>query len=56
MEIFKEIYSTEGRLNRLRYLKYMLILALMGTLAKFTTSCMATLFTGDPNGVRSSCS
>lgn len=50
MEIIKEIYSTQGRLNRLRYLKYMILLAVMGTLAKFTTSCMATLLTGDPNG------
>lgn len=51
MEVIKEIYSTQGRLNRLRYLRYMLVLALMGALAKFTTSCMATLFTGDPNGI-----
>lgn len=50
MEIFKQIFSTEGRLNRKRYLIYMLILAVCGALAKFTTSCMATLLTGDPNG------
>ena len=50
MGIFKEIYSTEGRLNRGRYIKYMLILAIAGAAAKFTTSCMATLLTGDPNG------
>ena len=50
MEIFKEIFSTEGRLNRLRYLKYMAILALLGITAKFTTTCMGTLLTGDPNG------
>lgn len=50
MEILKEIYSTEGRLNRLRYLKYMIILALAGVTAKFTTTCMGTLLTGDPNG------
>lgn len=50
MEIFKEIYSTKGRINRLRYLKYMILLAVAGAIAKFTTSCMATLLTGDPNG------
>ena len=50
MEIFKEIFSTQGRLNRKRYLIYMAILAVCGALAKFTTSCMATLLTGDPNG------
>lgn len=50
MSILKEIYSTEGRLNRLRYLKYMIIFALILAAAKFTTSCMATLLTGDPNG------
>ena len=50
MEIIKEIYTTQGRLNRLRYIKYMILLAIMGALAKFTTSCMATFLTGDPNG------
>ena len=50
MEIFKEIYSTKGRINRLRYLKYMILLALAGAVAKFTTSCIATLLTGEPNG------
>lgn len=50
MQVFNEIFTTDGRLNRLRYLKYMIILAICGALAKFTMSCMATLFTGDPNG------
>lgn len=50
MGVIKEIFSTEGRLNRLRYFKYMVLLALMGATAKFTTSCMATFLTGDPNG------
>jgi len=50
VDIIKKIYTTEGRLNRLRYIKYMILLALMGALAKFTTSCMATFLTGDPNG------
>ena len=50
MDIFNEIFTTEGRLNRLRYLKYMVILALTLGTAKFITSCMATFLTGDPNG------
>ena len=50
MEIIREIYTTQGRLNRLRYIKYMILLAIMGALAKFTMSCMATFLTGDPNG------
>lgn len=50
MTILKEIYTTEGRLNRLRYLKYMAILALVMAASKFTMSCMATFLTGDPNG------
>lgn len=50
MTILKEIFTTEGRLNRLKYLKYMIILALVLGGTKFTMSCMATLLTGDPNG------
>lgn len=50
MTILSEIYKTEGRLNRLGYLKYMVILALVMGGSKFTMSCMATFLTGDPNG------
>ena len=50
MDIFNEIFNTQGRLNRLRYIKYMVILALILAAAKFTSSCMATFLTGDPNG------
>ena len=50
MGIFNEIYHTQGRLNRLAYIKYMIILALIMATAKFTMSCMATFLTGDPNG------
>ena len=50
MSILKLIFTTEGRLNRLRYLKYMIVFAVAMAAAKFTTSCMATLLTGDPNG------
>ena len=50
MSILREIYSTEGRLNRLRYLKYMLALAVIAGVATFVTSSMGTFLTGDPNG------
>ena len=50
MSIFNKIFTTEGRLNRKRYIIYMLAFALAMAAAKFTTSCMATLLTGDPNG------
>ena len=49
MTIYKEIFTTEGRLNRKRYLKYMIIFALVMAGTKFTMSCMATFLTGDPN-------
>ena len=50
MSILKEIYTVEGRLNRLAYLKYMLLLALIAGLSTFVLSSMATFLTGDPNG------
>lgn len=50
MNIFQEIFTTEGRLNRGKFFKYYLLITLMGATATFVTSCMATLFTGDPNG------
>ena len=46
VSIFNEIFKTEGRLNRLRYLKYMVLLAVVGGLATFVTSCMAAFLTG----------
>ena len=50
MTILSEIYTTEGRLNRLRYLKYMLLLAIVAGLSTFVMSSMATFLTGDPTG------
>lgn len=50
MSILKKIYSTEGRLNRLAYLKYMILLALIASVSTFVMSSMATFLTGDPNG------
>ncbi|MBR2519568.1 MAG: DUF805 domain-containing protein [Selenomonadaceae bacterium] len=49
MSIFNEIFRTDGRLNRLRYLKYMILLALVAGVSTFVMSSMLTLFTGDPN-------
>ena len=50
MTILSEIFTTQGRLNRLRYLKYMILLALVAGLSTFVMSSMATFLTGDPNG------
>lgn len=51
MSMFNEIFTAEGRLNRLRYLKYMIILAIIASISTFVLSSMATFFTGDPEGV-----
>ena len=50
MSILSKVFTTEGRLNRLRYLKYMIILALIAGGSTFVMSSMATFLTGDPNG------
>lgn len=50
MTILSKIFTAEGRLNRLRYLKYMIILAIVSGLSTFIMSSMATFLTGDPNG------
>ena len=49
MSMLNEIFTPEGRLNRLRYLKYMVILALISGISTFVLSSMMTFFTGDPN-------
>ena len=51
MTILNEIYTTQGRLNRLAYLKYMILLALIAGVSTFIMSSMATFLTGDPNGM-----
>lgn len=48
MSIFDEVFKTDGRLNRLRYLKYMILLALVAGISTFVLSSMVTFFTGDP--------
>ena len=47
MSIFNEIFTTNGRLNRLRYLKYMIMLALVSGISTFVMSSMLTFFTGN---------
>ena len=47
MSIFNEIFRTDGRLNRLRYLKYMILLALVSGISTFVMSSMLTFFTGN---------
>ena len=49
MQLFDEIFTTNGRLNRLRYLKYMILLAIIAGLSTFVMSAMVTFFTKDPN-------
>ena len=51
MNLFQKIFTTKGRLNRGRFFKYYILVTLMGATATFVTSCMATLLTGDPNGI-----
>ena len=50
MSILNEVFKTEGRLNRLRYIKYMIILALIASVSTFIMSSMATFLTGNPTG------
>ena len=50
MNIFQEIFTTEGRLNRKKFFMYYIAVTIMGATATFVTSCMATLLTGDPDG------
>lgn len=50
MDLIRNIFNTEGRLNRLHYIKYMVILAITAGLSTFVMSSMATFLTGDPNG------
>ena len=51
MELLQEIFTTEGRLNRLRYLKYQVIWSLIIGLATFGLSFLGGLISGDPQSV-----
>ncbi|MBR4383413.1 MAG: DUF805 domain-containing protein [Selenomonadaceae bacterium] len=48
MEFLNEIYTTNGRLNRLRYFKNQLILALASALISGVIGFAGGLLTGDP--------
>lgn len=45
--MLEKIYTIKGRLNRLAYLKYILILSLISFILNFTISVIATLLTGN---------
>lgn len=49
--IFNEIFTTEGRLNRYPYFKYMIILWLASFLFGFVFGFLGTFLTGDPDSM-----
>ena len=51
MEFLSKVYTTQGRLNRLRYLKYHVIFALLSALIGFVISFVCALLSGDPESV-----
>ena len=51
MEFLSQVYTTNGRLNRLRYFKYQLILALVSALIAFVLGFVGGLLSGDPESV-----
>lgn len=51
MEFLSKVYTTQGRLNRLRYLKYHVIFALLSALFGFVISFVCALLSGDPESV-----
>ena len=48
--MLKEIFTTEGRLNRLPYLKYMAILFVASCIVNVLVPFVAALLTGDAEG------
>ena len=51
MEFLSQVYTTNGRLNRLRYFKYQLILALVSALIAFVLGFAGGLLSGNPESV-----
>ena len=51
MEFFEQVFTTNGRLNRLRYLKYQLLLTLVSALIGFVLGFVGGFLSGDPDGV-----
>ena len=48
MELLNEIYTVEGRLNRLRYLKYQVIWALISAVIGFILGFIGGFLSGNP--------
>ena len=53
MELLNEIFTTEGRLNRWRYLKYQVTLALIPSLVGFFVSSTDSVLLTVPAGILS---
>lgn len=51
MELLQQIFTTEGRLNRLRYFKYQIIWSLLVAIAGGILAFMGEFVTGDSNSV-----
>ncbi len=51
MELLNEIYKTEGRLNRLRYLKYQVIWAIISAVIGFVLGFAGGLLTSNPESL-----
>lgn len=51
MEFLNTIYTTEGRLNRLRYFKYQLIWALISAVIGFILGFIGGFLSGNPESV-----
>ncbi|MBQ3442651.1 MAG: DUF805 domain-containing protein [Selenomonadaceae bacterium] len=49
MELLNEIYTTEGRLNRLRYLKYQVMWTIISTVIGFILGLTGGFLSGDPD-------
>lgn len=51
MELINEIYTTDGRLNRLRYFKYYIILVIVSTVIAFVVGFIGGLVTGNADSI-----
>ena len=49
MELLEKIYTTEGRLNRLRYLKYQVLWTIISTVIGFILGLTGGFLSGDPD-------
>ena len=51
MELLNKIYTTEGRLNRLRYFKYQVIWSIISAIGGFILGFIGGFLSGDPQSV-----